>query len=89
MAFDGRHKRNPDGLNYLDVASTAVSGGSAKLLNGNWSPALPALVAVAVVQPSPSQELSLVHAVQLGCLRPVYFPRLVLQELGVICAQGP
>lgn len=70
------HAMNPDGLVYLDMASEALSNGPSSLVNGLWSPAFPALMALllAVVSPSPAMEFPFSHGVNflayclaLGC----------------------
>jgi len=65
LAWDTRHYVNPDGLSYVDLASAALSGGPAKLLNNCWSPGYPALISIAlwIFHPQPNQELPLIHLV--------------------------
>lgn len=65
LAWDNRHFMNPDGLSYLDLASEALRGGPAKLLNGYWSPGYPALISIALLifHPHPSHEFPLIHLV--------------------------
>ncbi len=65
LAWDSRHSVNPDGLSYLDLASEALSGGPAKLVNGCWSPGYPALISIAlwIFHPRPNQEIPLLHLV--------------------------
>lgn len=56
---------NPDGLSYLDLASAALNGGPAKLVNAYWSPGYPALISIALFlfRPSSIQEFPLIHFV--------------------------
>jgi hypothetical protein len=56
---------NPDGISYLDMASQAVRGGPAGLVNGYWSPLYPGLISVAVwiFRPTAEQEFPLLHMV--------------------------
>ena len=67
LTWDSRHSVNPDGLSYLDMASAALSGGPAKLMNGCWSPGYPALISVAlwIFHPHPNQEFPLIHLVNI------------------------
>jgi 4-amino-4-deoxy-L-arabinose transferase-like glycosyltransferase len=64
-AWSHAHAMNPDGLVYLDMASEAYRDGPANLVNGLWSPAFPALLAMAfsVFQPAPGVEFHLAHGV--------------------------
>ncbi len=54
-----RHAMNPDGLSYLDMASTG------ELVNPVWSPLYPAAirVALAVLRPSGEMEVPAIHLV--------------------------
>jgi hypothetical protein len=47
------------------MASEALHGGPAKLVNGLWSPGYPALISIAlfIFHPHPSQEFPLMHLV--------------------------
>jgi hypothetical protein len=67
LAFAGRHTMNPDGMSYVDLAAAAASGNFGKLLNGYWSPAYPALLAVmfGAFQPAPAMVYPLVHLANL------------------------
>ena len=62
-AWATRHQANPDGLSYLDMASEALTGGPARLVNGYWSPLYPAVISVflRVFRPAPSDEFPLIH----------------------------
>jgi multisubunit Na+/H+ antiporter MnhB subunit len=59
----GRFSMGPDALSYLDLGSTAARTGPGALLNGQWSPGYPALIAAALTlfHPSPGQEVPLLH----------------------------
>jgi len=63
MAWDSRHFMNPDGLSYLDMASETLHSGPHNLINLNWSPLYPCLIAVLlfVFRPSPSWEIPSLH----------------------------
>jgi hypothetical protein len=63
LAWTARHAMNPDGLSYLDMASEALNGGPARLINGYWSPGYPALIglALSLFRPSPVREFPLIH----------------------------
>lgn len=82
-AASGRHYLNPDGLSYIDMAAEAVEDGPHHLVSDYWSPAYPALLAVAfaVFRPTASQEVPLVHFVNLlvFCVALLAFSGLVRQ----------
>lgn len=63
LTWAGRHSMNSDGLSYLDMASEAAHRGPGNLINGYWSPAYSALIAVALLLLRPSPEVPLVHLV--------------------------
>lgn len=65
LAWSMRHLLGHDGLSYLDLASDALSGGPAALVNGYWSPGYPALLSIGLflIRPSPGQEFPVVHVV--------------------------
>jgi hypothetical protein len=59
-----RHVVSGDGLSYIEVASNAARSGLWPLFsNAYWSPSYPAILAIAmkVVHPSPTSELTLVR----------------------------
>lgn len=60
-ALAHRHAMNPDGISYLDMATTG------ELVNPVWSPLYPALVRAAflAIHPGPSQEFPTVHLLNL------------------------
>ncbi|MGA2434204.1 MAG: hypothetical protein ABSG25_02865 [Bryobacteraceae bacterium] len=51
-------------MSYLDIGSGVLRDGPSVLVNGCWSPVLPAFIAAAfsIFRPAPSQELPLLHA---------------------------
>jgi hypothetical protein len=64
-AWTNRHVMNPDGMSYVEMASTALQDGPQDLVNAYWSPLYPALLSMAffVFRPSPAVEFPLVHFV--------------------------
>lgn len=72
LALASRHGMNPDGLDYLEMASGALSGGPSKLVSGYWSPGYPALISMAMLifRPSPRQEFPLIHCVNFFIFAP-------------------
>ena len=62
-SFADRYTMNPDGMSYVDIASNAVRGGPAQLLNGYWSPGYPAVLAIflMIFRPSLDATYPLVH----------------------------
>src|SRR5262245_42014369 len=67
LTWTYRHSMDQDGLSYLDMASEASKHGLNELVNGYWSPAYPAAMALAllVFRPTAAQEWPLVHLVNL------------------------
>ena len=66
VAWNAREGISNDGLSYLEVAANALRLGPVHLLsNAYWSPAYPALLAVAlkVAHPTLASELAVVHSV--------------------------
>ncbi|MGA2434200.1 MAG: hypothetical protein ABSG25_02845, partial [Bryobacteraceae bacterium] len=63
LVWFGRFSMDPDALSYLDLGSAAARTGPGALLNGQWSPGYPALIAAALTlfHPSPGQEVPLLH----------------------------
>lgn len=59
-----RDYMNPDGISYLDIASSALEHGPRGLVNAYWSPLYPALITLweLIIRPSPAQEFASVHA---------------------------
>ncbi len=55
----------PDGTSYVDIAMETAKNGPSTLVNGFWSPAYPAVLAVAfyLFRPSPLNQFPLVHLV--------------------------
>jgi len=66
-AYAGRHAMNPDGLSYLDIASSTLSGGPSGIVSGYWSPGYPALLSLALllVRPTAEHVFALLHFVNL------------------------
>jgi hypothetical protein len=52
-----------DCLSYLEIGSEAAKHGPAELINGYWSPGLPALIAIVFVlfRPSAGMEVPVAH----------------------------
>src|SRR5262249_40405043 len=67
LAWTYRHSADQDGLSYLDIAFEASKHGLKELVNGYWSPAYPAVMALAflVLRPTAAQEWPLFHLVNL------------------------
>ncbi len=66
VAWNARQAISNDGISYLEVATNALRLGPVHLLsNAYWSPAYPALLALALkaVHPTLASELTLVHSV--------------------------
>ena len=65
-----RHIIGPDGLSYLNLSDAWASGKWSEGLNAYWSPLYPALLAVArvLLNPSPANEATVVHAVNFAFL---------------------
>lgn len=63
LALADRHAMNPDGVSYLDIASSAPQGQVSQLVNAYWSPLYPALIGIVlrIFHPSLSQESFFVH----------------------------
>jgi hypothetical protein len=63
MAWDSKHFMNPDGLSYLDMASETLHSGPQNLVNLNWSPLYPSLIAIFLFlfRPATSSEIPLLH----------------------------
>jgi hypothetical protein len=63
-AYGARFDMNPDGVSYLDLGDAVVRDGLGAAVNGYWSPLFPSLWGLlnAVVQPDPSWEYPLAHA---------------------------
>ena len=63
LAWDSRHFMNPDGLSYLDMASETVQSGPHNLVNLNWSPLYPSLIALLmfIFRPTPVLEVPSLH----------------------------
>jgi hypothetical protein len=59
------YQANPDGVSYLDLARAFASHGPAALVNGYWSPLLPAVVGVAyrALPPTVDTMYPIAHAV--------------------------
>lgn len=64
-AWEGRYFINSDGISYLDMARYLMRGDFAVLLHPYWSPAYPALLAIALKAFSTTQlpEIVIVHLV--------------------------
>jgi len=60
-----RNAMNVDGISYADMADSYLRTGWAGLVNGQWSPLYPWLIAVAksIVKPSAYWEFTLLHGV--------------------------
>lgn len=80
-ALAQRHAMNPDGMSYLDMAS------SGELVNPVWSPLYPALIrlALGILKPSAEMEVPVMHLVNflvfagtLGCF--TFFVRSWMDE---------
>jgi len=64
LVFADRQFLNPDGLSYVEIASSAVRNGPGEFLNGYWSPFYPALLSLALLfHPSLHHEVLLFHLV--------------------------
>jgi len=66
-----RNQVNVDGISYIDMADNYLRNGSHALVNGQWSPLYPWLIAAlaSVVRPSPFWEFAVLHAVNfIACL---------------------
>jgi hypothetical protein len=64
LAFADRQFLNPDGLSYVEIASSALHRGPGEFLNGYWSPFYPLLLAVALLfRPALRYEVQLLHLV--------------------------
>jgi 4-amino-4-deoxy-L-arabinose transferase-like glycosyltransferase len=66
-----RNQVNVDGISYIDMANNYLRSGSHALINGQWSPLYPWLIAAlaSLVRPSPYWEFTVLHAVNLiACL---------------------
>src|SRR5579862_9801802 len=64
LAWDGRYAMDPDGLSYLDMASSTAAQGWHHLINGYWSPLYAAILAIVYwFHPSPRQEIPAVQFV--------------------------
>jgi hypothetical protein len=66
VAWNARQAISNDGISYLEVAANTLRLGPVHLLsNAYWSPAYPALLALAlkIAQPTLASELALVHSV--------------------------
>jgi hypothetical protein len=63
LAWGSRHFMNPDGLSYLDMASETVQTGPHNLVNLNWSPLYPCLIALLMLifRPTPDLEVPSLH----------------------------
>lgn len=91
------HAMNPDGLVYLDMATEALRDGPSNLINGLWSPAFPALMALvlSVISPGPAMEFPVAHGVNFlaYCLALFCFVYLIkpwrLADGGGKAASGP
>ncbi|HEY0704385.1 MAG TPA: hypothetical protein VGD60_16550 [Candidatus Acidoferrales bacterium] len=57
------HNIQPDGISYLDIASSCAKGNWHALVNAYWSPAYSVLMALwlSIVRPSPSREVLSLH----------------------------
>ena len=75
------YQANPDGVSYVDLAIAFMASGPQALVNGYWSPGLPALIGVAyrVVPPTPDTMYPTAHAVGyvMFVLATVFFHRMV------------
>ncbi len=62
-SFADRYTMNPDGMSYVDLASNALHGGPAQLLNGYWSPGYPAVLTIffMIFRPPPESTYPVVH----------------------------
>lgn len=67
-AYTSRHLINPDGISYLDVASTYARGDVAHAINAYWSPLYSWLLAAAfaLLQPSAYWECTVAHGVNVA-----------------------
>jgi hypothetical protein len=58
LAWDGRYAMDPDGMSYIDMATSTVAQGWHHLLNGYWSPLYAAMLAIVFsFHPSPGREI--------------------------------
>jgi len=66
VAFFARRALNPDGVAYLELAEAAAAGRWGRLLQGYWSPGLPALLAPLawITGPDRSRLLVAAHGLQ-------------------------
>lgn len=65
QAWVHRHRINPDGISYLDLADALVRHDWNAAISTYWSPLYPVLLAVALgaTNPSPYNEFALLHVV--------------------------
>jgi len=64
LAFYGRYDMNPDGMSYMDMATSAVAQGWQHLIHSYWSPLYAALLtSVFSFHPSPSREIPAIQFV--------------------------
>jgi hypothetical protein len=68
QAWAFRHLMNPDGISYLDMATSLAQGHWRSLVSGYWSPLYPFLLGVAlrVLRPSPAWESTVAHFLNAG-----------------------
>lgn len=67
QAWSLRFYINPDGNNYLDVASAYLRGDYVHAINGHWSPMFSWLIALVLLifKPSPYSETTVLHLLNL------------------------
>lgn len=62
-AWAARYELNPDGVSYLDLAGRLAAGDVRAFVQGYWSPAYPALIALAALVggPAPTAQVIAAH----------------------------
>ena len=91
LVWASRHFVNPDGVSYLDLSDDIASGRFASAVNGHWSPAYPALLALwlGVLSPHPYWEATAVHVLNgLLFLASMATFQLFLRELAANQSPG-